>query len=68
MVYDTCQEEVKVGEFRPDLLLTGPMDEKLGPVFIEVYKTHESDEPKVTSQYKIIETKMTIGHIIINIA
>ena len=56
IVYDTCQEEVRVGEFQPDLLLTGPMDDKLGPVFIEVYKTHESEEPKVTSDYKIIET------------
>ena len=57
VVYDTCQEEVRVGEFQPDLLLTGPMDDKLGPVFIEIYKTHESEEPKVTSDYKIIETK-----------
>lgn len=57
VVYDTCQEEVKVGEFRPDLLLTGPMDDKLGPVFIEVYKTHQSEEPKVTSGNKIIETR-----------
>ena len=57
VVYDTCQEEIRLGEFQPDLLLTGPMDDKLGPVFIEVYKTHESEEPKITSDYKIIETK-----------
>lgn len=55
-IYDTCQEEKSVGAFRPDLLLTGPMDMKLGQVFIEIYKTHESEEPKVISEYKIIET------------
>lgn len=56
-VYDNCQEEVTVGEFRPDLLLSGPMDDKLGKVFIEIYKTHESEEPKVNSGNKMIETK-----------
>ena len=57
VVYDTCEEEVKVESFRPDLLLKGPMDNKLGPVFIEIYKTHESEETKITSEYRIIETK-----------
>jgi len=57
VVYDTCQEEITIGEFRPDLLLTGPMEPKLGKVFIEVYKTHQSKESKLTSDYKIIETK-----------
>lgn len=56
VVYDTCQEEVRVGGYQADLLLTGPMDDKLGPVFIEIYKTHKSEEPKVTSDYRIIET------------
>ena len=57
VVYDTCQEEVPIGEFRPDLLLTGPMEPKLGKVFIEVYRTNQSKESKLTSDYKIIETK-----------
>lgn len=57
VVYDTCQEEVRFGEFQPDLLLSGPMDDKLGPVFIEVYKTHKSEESKVNSGYRIIETR-----------
>ena len=56
ILYDKCQEEVRLGEFQPDLLLTGPIEEKLGPVFIEVYKTHESEKSKVTSRFKIIET------------
>lgn len=56
VVYDTCREEVNVGEFRPDLLLTGPI-EKLGVLFIEIFKTHASEEPKLNSEYKIIETK-----------
>lgn len=56
VVYDTCQEEVTVGEFRPDLLLTCSMKPDRAPVFIEVYKTHESEEPKVTSEYRIVET------------
>lgn len=55
VVYDTCREEVNVGEFRPDLLLTGPI-EKLGVLFIEIFKTHASEEPKLNSEYKIIET------------
>ena len=55
IVYDTCREEVNVGEFRPDLLLTGPI-EKLGVLFIEIFKTHASEEPKLNSEYKIIET------------
>lgn len=57
VVYDTCQEEVNVGEFRPDLLLTGP-NKRLKALFIEIYKTHASEEQKLTSnKYKIIETK-----------
>ena len=55
-VYDTCQEEVMVGSFRPDLLLTCSTKPERPPVFIEVYKTHESEGPKVTSEFRIIET------------
>ena len=56
VVNDICQEEIQVGEFRPDLVLRGPLTTKLGPVFIEIYKTHESSEEKKSSYYKIIET------------
>ena len=56
VVYDTCQEEVRVGEFQPDLLLTCSTKPNREPVFIEVYKTHPSEEAKVTSAYRIIET------------
>lgn len=54
--YDTCQEEVNVGEFRPDLLLTCSTRPNRNPVFIEIYKTHQSDEAKRNSEHKIIET------------
>lgn len=55
-VYDTCQEEVRVGEFQSDLLLTCSTKPDREPVFIEVYKTHLSEEPKLSSDYRIIET------------
>ena len=56
IIYDTCEEEVTVGEFRPDLLLTCSTKPEREPVFIEIFKTHESDERKMSSKYKIIET------------
>ena len=55
-VYDTCQEEVNVEEFRPDLLLTCSSSPNKKPVFIEVYKTHKSNESKMNSGFKIVET------------
>lgn len=56
VVYDDCKKEVTVGEFRPDLLLTCSTKPDRAPVFIEVYKTHESEELKKASEYRIIET------------
>lgn len=56
-VYDTCEPEVPVGEFRPDLLLTCSTKPDRQPVFIEIFKTHESNEIKINSRYRIIETK-----------
>lgn len=56
IVYDTCEEERSVGDFRPDLLLTCSMKNDRKPVFIEIFKTHQSEEAKITSNYKIIET------------
>lgn len=55
--YDTCEEEVVVGEFRPDLLLTCSSKPEREAVFIEIFKTHQSDELKLMSKYRIIETK-----------
>lgn len=54
-VYDTCQEEVKVENFRPDLMLSCKNTKK-PPVFIEVFVTHESEYLKLCSKYRIIET------------
>lgn len=56
VIYDTCEEEIKIGDFRPDLLLTCSTMPKRVPVFIEIFKTHRSDESKINSGYKIIET------------
>ena len=56
VIYDTCQEEVRLGDFQPDLLLTCSTKPDREPVFIEIYKTHKSEEPKTTSNYRIIET------------
>lgn len=55
--YDTCKEEVTIGEFRPDLLLTCSSKTEREPVFIEIFKTHQSAESKLMSNYRIIETK-----------
>ena len=54
--YNTCQEEVMVREFRPDLLLTCSMIPDRKPIFIEIYKTHQSEATKLSSDHKIIET------------
>lgn len=56
-LYDACLEEVQYGEFRPDLLLKCSSKPDVPPVFIEIYKTHQSSEAKVNSGHKIIETK-----------
>ena len=55
--YDTCQEEVFIDGFRPDLRLTCSSKPDREPVFIEIFKAHQSDEPKIDSNYRIIETK-----------
>jgi len=55
-IYNTCEEEKPCGDFKPDLLLTNP-DKEYEPVFIEIYKTHESTDKKKESKYRIIETK-----------
>lgn len=55
-LYNLCQEEVWCDEFKPDLLLTSTISSQLPPIFIEVYKTHESSDDKVNSKHKIIET------------
>ena len=55
VVYDTCREEVKVDDFRPDLLLSCKNTAK-PYVFIEIFASHKSEEQKVGSKYRIIET------------
>lgn len=56
VLYDKCEEEVSVDNFRADLLLTYTKDSNREPIFIEIFKTHQSSETKVNSRYRIIET------------
>lgn len=56
IVYNDCQEEIPIDNFRPDLLLSCKENPQRPFVFIEIYKTHESNEQKISSQYRIIET------------
>lgn len=56
-IYDTCSPEVVIDEFRPDLLLTNSLKPNREPVFIEIYKTHKSEEEKIKSNHRVIETK-----------
>ena len=56
IIYDTCTEEIKVEEFRPDLLLTNSQNSKKEPTFIEINNTHKSSDAKIKSSYRIIET------------
>lgn len=56
VIYDTCQEEEMYEEFRPDLLLTHSSRPDRKPVFIEIYKSHKSDDSKLMSSHRIIET------------
>ena len=55
--YDICKEEAAEGGFRPDLLLTCSSKPERDAVFIEVFKTHQSNEIKLRSKYRIIETE-----------
>lgn len=56
-LYDYCQEEKLYGGYKPDLLLTSKVKPALPPIFIEVYKTNESTDNKINSDFKIIETR-----------
>lgn len=56
ILYDNCEEEVLVEGFRADLLLTYTKDADRSPIFIEIFKTHQSSDAKVNSKYRIIET------------
>ena len=56
VLYDKCEEEVSVDAFRADLLLTYTKEKNREPIFIEIFKTHQSSETKVNSKYRIIET------------
>ena len=53
---DICKEEEPVENFQPDLLFTHSEYTKR-KIFIEIYKTHKSEEEKIKFNYKIIETK-----------
>lgn len=56
VIYDSCKEETIYGNFKPDILLTCSSKQNRKPVFIEIYKTHKSEEEKLCSENRIIET------------
>ncbi len=55
-LYDRCEEEVTIDNFRADLLLSNSKITKVPPIFIEIKVTHESTDEKLNSRYRIIET------------
>lgn len=55
-LYDICDVEKSYDNFRPDILLTYSKDESRSPIFIEIFKSHESETTKINSNYRIIET------------
>lgn len=57
ILYDRCDEEAPISDFRADLLLTNSSIPNRQPVLIEIYKTHQSSVTKLNSNYKLIETK-----------
>lgn len=56
-LYDECHEEVRYKGFRPDLMLTCSSVPNRPPIFVEIYKTHKSDDSKLASGIRIIETR-----------
>ena len=57
ILYDRCDEEAPISDFRADLLLTNSSIPNRQPVLMEIYKTHQSSATKLNSNYKLIETK-----------
>lgn len=55
--YDTCEEEVPEGDFRPDLLLMSSKHHD-DPIYIEVFYKHKCEENKLKSGKRIIEIKV----------
>ena len=53
--FTVIDEEKQVGDFRPDILLSSEGGRK---IFIEIAVTHESEQPKISSDYTIIELKL----------
>lgn len=56
--YDTCTEEVRIGAFVADLLLTNSNKPDIDPVLLEICVTHACEQEKMDSGLKIIELKV----------
>lgn len=52
--YDQCEEEIAIGGFRADLLISSK-NKSNPPILIEIWVTHKSSESKLNSKYRIIE-------------
>lgn len=57
-LYDTCSIEKGADKYIADLLLTNSQDEKIKPMFLEVFVTNKCTEEKISSGYPIIEIKI----------
>ena len=53
--YNCCEEEIRDGEFIIDLLLTSKTNPNEN-IYIEIFVTHKSEESKINSDNRIIET------------
>ena len=53
--YDICEEEVWIGNLRPDLLLRNSVKDDVPPIFIEICVTHRCSDEKISSGNSIIE-------------
>lgn len=56
--YNICNEEVSIGDFRADLLISNSTNPNIDPILIEIYVNHKSTDEKLKSKYRIIEIKI----------
>jgi len=65
--YNTCEEEIPIGNFKADLLISDTNDPQKQPILIEIFVSHKSSEKKIKSGNRIIEIKIASEEDIDNI-
>lgn len=53
--YDSCEEEVSIGDYKADLLITSSSNKKRPPILVEIAVKHPCEEGKINSGLRIIE-------------